>query len=175
MATFPKIIANALAELSPRQRDVVVARFGLEGKQEGETLAAIGDRLHITRERVRQIENAAMATVAKSIEKHGETVAALAKVKSYIAAKGGVALKADVAAYAATLAKSVSEAQLDFLAEASGALSSHREDEDFLPLYAVGAKERKAAQSFIEGWKGTLRSRRAQVFQDSIMRNSRVS
>jgi hypothetical protein len=167
MATFPKIIANALTGLTPRQRDVVVARFGLEGKKEGETLAAIGDRFHITRERVRQIENGAMAVVAKNVKDHGETVAALAKIKNYIAAKGGVAGKGDVTAYAATLVKCLGENQLDFLAEASGAFSARREDDDFLPLYANGDKEWKTAKSFVDKWSGMLRSRRAQVFGGS--------
>lgn len=164
MATNIKIIANALADLNPRQRDVIVARFGLEGKKEGETLAAIGDRFNITRERVRQIENGAMATISKNIAKNHEAVATLAKIKSYIAGKGGVAGKGDVAEYAATLVKGMAEPQLDFLAEASGAFSARREDDDFLPLYASSEKEWKSAKSFVEGWTGALRSRRGQVF-----------
>jgi hypothetical protein len=167
MATFSKIIANALAELSPRQRDVIVARFGLEGKKEGETLAAIGDRFHITRERVRQIENGAMATVAKNVLKHDETVATLAKVKNYIAGKGGVAGKNDVAEYVGTFAKGTGVAQLDFLAEASGMFQARNEDDDFAPLYVGSDKEWKAARSFVEKWAGILRSRRGQVFSGS--------
>lgn len=167
MATFSKIIANALNELSPRQRDVVVARFGLEGKKEGETLAAIGDRFSITRERVRQIENGAMATVAKNVLKNDETVATLAKVKNYIASKGGVAGKTDVAGYAATLTKGMGEPQLDFLAEASGMFKARSEDEDFMPLYVGSDKEWKTAKSFVDKWAGSLRSRRGQVFSGS--------
>ncbi len=167
MATFSKIITNALAGLSPRQRDVIVGRFGLEGDKEGETLATIGNRLHITRERVRQIENGAMATVAKNVKDHGETVALIAKVKGYIAGKGGIAGKDDVAAYAATLAKGANVAQLDFLSEASGSFLERHEDEDFSPIYMSGDKEWKAAKSFIEKWVGSLRSRRGQVFEGS--------
>jgi sigma-70-like protein len=167
MATLPKIITNAVAELSPRQREVVVARFGLDGKKEGETLAAIGDRLRITRERVRQIEKGAMATVAKNVLKHDETVATLAKVRNYILGKGGIAGKNDVAAYAATLVKGMGVAQLDFLAEASGTFSAHRDDDDFVPLYVSDEKEWKAARSFVEKWAGALRARRSQVFAGS--------
>jgi hypothetical protein len=167
MATFSKIITNALAGLSPRQRDVIVARFGLEGNKEGETLATIGNRLHITRERVRQIENGAMATVAKNVKDHDETVALIAKVKSYIAGKGGIAGKDDVAAYAATLAKGAGVAQLDFLSEASGSFLERHEDEDFVPIYVSSEKEWKAAKSFVEKWAGLLRSRRGQVFEGS--------
>lgn len=167
MATFPKIITNALAELSPRQREVIVARFGLEGKKEGETLAAIGDRFHITRERVRQIENGAMATVAKSVEKHDETIATLAKVKNYISVRGGIAEKTNVATYAATLVKGVGVPQLDFLAEATGVFRVRREDDSFLPLYVSSDKEWKTAKAFAEKWAGVLRSRRGQVFAGS--------
>ncbi len=167
MATFSKIMVSALAELNPRQRDILVARFGLEGKQEGETLAAIGNRFHITRERVRQIENGAMATVAKNILKHNDTVATLAKIKNYISAKGGIAGKEDVAAYAATFVKGAGVAELDFLAEASRTFSARREDEEFLPLYVSSNEEWKAAKSFIEKWTGMLRNRRGQVFASS--------
>ncbi len=167
MATLSKIISNALDELNPRQREVVVARFGLDGNKEGETLAAIGDRLHVTRERVRQIENSAMAVVAKNVMKHNETVATLAKVKSFITLKGGIAGKSDVAAYVATLAKGIGIPELDFLADASRAFSVRREDEDFLPLYVSSEKDWKTARSFVEKWSSSLRSRREQVFGGS--------
>ena len=64
---------------------------------------------------MRQIENGAMSVVANNIKKHGETVATLAKIKNYIAGKGGIAGKTDVAKYAATLTKCVGEPELDFL------------------------------------------------------------
>jgi Sigma-70, region 4 len=182
MATTPKLITNALADLSPRQKDVVVARFGLEGNRAGETLAAIGDKFHITRERVRQIENGAMAAVAKNIQKNHEAIATLAKLKNYIVSKGGIAGKADVAAYATTLVRGLGESHLDFLAEASGSFSARRADDDFFPLYAASDKEWKAAKSFVEGWTGTLRSRRGQVFSGtyhaelaSFVKNNAVS
>lgn len=164
MATSSKIIKNALNDLNPRQREVVVARFGLESGLEGETLAAIGDRLKVTRERVRQIENSAMSLVAKNVMRHNDTVAMLAKVKSFIAAKGGIAGKADVAAHTATLVKGIGVPELDFLAEASGAFSVRREDEDFAPLYVSSEKDWKSARTFVEKWTGALRSRRGQVF-----------
>ena len=167
MATIPKIISNALADLSPRQRDVVVARFGLEGDQNGETLAAIGDRFHITRERVRQIENGAMASVAKNIQKNHETIATLAKIKAYIASKGGVVGKTDAAAYAATFVKGIKEPHLDFLAEASGVFNLHREDDAFKPFYYVTDKDLKTASSFVNGWVGFLKSHKEKVFSDS--------
>ena len=54
-----------LAELRPQQREVLILRFGL---RDGEalTLAKIGSRLNLCRERVRQIERQAL----KSIQQH---------------------------------------------------------------------------------------------------------
>jgi len=56
-------VREALAELADeRARVVVVLRFGLEG-QRAHTLSEIGARLGLTRERVRQIEGAALVAL----------------------------------------------------------------------------------------------------------------
>jgi hypothetical protein len=167
MATITKIIGSAVTNLNPRQKEVLTARFGLAGEGDGETLAAIGDRLNVTRERIRQIENSAMALAKVSISKNEEAIALLAKVSKYIVGKGGVAGKGDVVAYAGTLAKGIRETQLDFLAEASGAFQARREDEEFLPLYAASEKDWKSAKSFVDGWVGNLRSNQENVFAGS--------
>ena len=53
------IILSSLEELSERERKVVIYRFGLSGENPL-TLEEIGNRLSITRERVRQIQNKAI-------------------------------------------------------------------------------------------------------------------
>ncbi|MGB8691126.1 MAG: RNA polymerase sigma factor, RpoD/SigA family [Microcoleus sp.] len=55
---------HLMAELTPQQREVLVLRFGLEDGQTL-TLAKIGDRLNISRERVRQIEREALTKLRK--------------------------------------------------------------------------------------------------------------
>lgn len=55
---------HLMAELTPQQRDVLALRFGLEDGQTL-TLAKIGDRLSISRERVRQIEREALTKLRK--------------------------------------------------------------------------------------------------------------
>lgn len=53
-------VRELLAELSPRQQEVVTLRFGLENNQ-AQSLQEIGERLGLSRERVRQIEMQALA------------------------------------------------------------------------------------------------------------------
>ncbi len=57
-------LEHLLADLTPQQREVLSLRFGLEDGQTL-TLAKIGDRLNISRERVRQIEREALTKLRK--------------------------------------------------------------------------------------------------------------
>ncbi|MBD1863983.1 MULTISPECIES: RNA polymerase sigma factor, RpoD/SigA family [Trichocoleus] len=57
-------LERLMADLTPQQQQVLALRFGLEdGKSM--TLAKIGDRLNISRERVRQIEREALTKLRK--------------------------------------------------------------------------------------------------------------
>lgn len=59
-----KVITSLINGLSPKQKDVLIKRFGLkDGKRR--TLEAIGDEHGITRERVRQIEEDALNNLRK--------------------------------------------------------------------------------------------------------------
>lgn len=61
-----QITKKILSPLQDRAYDVIENRFGLSTDAERKTLEAIGETYGITRERVRQIENAALATIRKS-------------------------------------------------------------------------------------------------------------
>ncbi|MES2202784.1 MAG: sigma factor-like helix-turn-helix DNA-binding protein [Patescibacteria group bacterium] len=60
------IVKKLLMSLPERSRTVLEARFGLGTSAERTTLESIGKRYGITRERVRQIENHALAALKKS-------------------------------------------------------------------------------------------------------------
>ncbi|MBL7045533.1 MAG: hypothetical protein ISR99_00675 [Parcubacteria group bacterium] len=70
MATLsfkPKTVTSQLLAVLPdRARDVLISRYGLGSKPEKMTLEAIGKKYRITRERVRQVENYALAGIRKS-------------------------------------------------------------------------------------------------------------
>jgi RNA polymerase nonessential primary-like sigma factor len=63
-----------LAELTPQQREVLALRFGLEDGNEM-SLAKVGERLSLSRERVRQLEHQALAHLRRR----------RANVKEYVA------------------------------------------------------------------------------------------
>jgi RNA polymerase nonessential primary-like sigma factor len=57
-------LEELMADLTPQQREVLALRFGLDNGQTL-TLSKIGDRLNISRERVRQIEREALTKLRK--------------------------------------------------------------------------------------------------------------
>jgi RNA polymerase nonessential primary-like sigma factor len=67
-------LETLMADLTPQQRQVLALRFGLEDGQTL-TLAKIGDRLNISRERVRQIEREALTKLRKRKGAIGEYIA----------------------------------------------------------------------------------------------------
>lgn len=67
---FGEKIEQALASLAPRKAEVVTLYFGL-GDEEPMTLLEIGIRIGLTKERVRQIRNKALADLNKALLKQG--------------------------------------------------------------------------------------------------------
>jgi len=67
IGTIPTAVNEALRDLSSRERDVVQRRFGLAGERP-QTLEEIGIQLNLSRERIRQIEQEALAGMRRSQE-----------------------------------------------------------------------------------------------------------
>lgn len=63
-------VAQWVAALNPRYREVVLRRFGLQG-YDCQTLQEIGDAMGLTRERVRQIQVDALARLRQILEANG--------------------------------------------------------------------------------------------------------
>ncbi|WP_374433410.1 sigma-70 family RNA polymerase sigma factor [Inhella sp.] len=65
-----QLLAQGLGELTEREREVLEARFGLFAR-EPETLDAVAGRLHLTRERIRQIQVEALGKLKRSLIRQG--------------------------------------------------------------------------------------------------------
>ena len=63
-------LERLLSELSEKQRDVLIRRFGLHGGATG-TLEEVGEEIGLTRERVRQIQMEALARLRVNLEAEG--------------------------------------------------------------------------------------------------------
>jgi RNA polymerase sigma factor (sigma-70 family) len=65
-------LRELLDDLPPKEREIILDRFGLGGDREGPmTLESIGQRLGVTRERVRQIEASALQKLRRRLEARG--------------------------------------------------------------------------------------------------------
>lgn len=61
------ILRLLIGELPDRETRILTRRFGLDG-EEVQTLEDIGHRFGITRERIRQLQNAALAKLRKMLD-----------------------------------------------------------------------------------------------------------
>lgn len=64
---YENICQNLLSGLSEREKEVIIRRFGLKGREK-ETLEAVGRDFGVCRERIRQIQEGAMKKIKEKIE-----------------------------------------------------------------------------------------------------------
>jgi len=64
------LLTHGLDELNEREREVVAGRYGL-GDREPETLEVLAERLGLTRERIRQIQNEALLKLRRRMTRQG--------------------------------------------------------------------------------------------------------
>jgi RNA polymerase primary sigma factor len=64
--SFRSQVREILDQLNPRERQVIEERFGFNETEEPNTLQRIGEKLGITRERVRQIEQQAIKKLRRN-------------------------------------------------------------------------------------------------------------
>ena len=84
-----QVTKKILSPLRDRSLDIVKNRFGLGVDSERKTLESIGEKYGITRERVRQIEQAALNMIKKSEEYKSEK-ASFDELKTIVNELGGL-------------------------------------------------------------------------------------
>lgn len=93
-----QVTKRLLSNLQDRSHDIIINRYGLGENADTKTLEAIGKKYGITRERVRQIENAALAAIRKSDTFKTEHKV-FSELKTVIDAMGGLVHEEDFLSY----------------------------------------------------------------------------
>ena len=145
----PKIIVKKLlADIPERGREVLTSRYGLGKTSEKMTLEAIGKKYGITRERVRQIENAALANVRKS-KTYKESLAIFESLKKTISNLGGIISEEDFLNHTAPKDKDLQN-NVFFLLVAGDAFKRSKEDEDFKHRWHIGDAHAKKVEEALK-------------------------
>lgn len=125
----PKQITKELINaLSVRSRDVMTKRYGLGKDPEPMTLDAIGKNYGITRERVRQIENHALAVIRKS-KQYTEAKPAFDEIENIIHTLGEIVVEQDLLDYISSDASI--QSHINFILVVGHPFTKIKEDEDF--------------------------------------------
>jgi len=123
-----QVTKKLLAVLPDRAREVITSRYGLGKDTEKMTLEAIGQLYGITRERVRQIENYALANIRKS-EAFAEEKKSFDELEGVLHSLGGIVVEDDLLGH---LSKDKSiQNHLNLLLVLGDAFTREKEDEEF--------------------------------------------
>jgi hypothetical protein len=160
MANAAKAFALLLEGLTSRQKEVLTGRFGLEKFHEPQTLAALGNKYGVTRERVRQIEAAALSEVRTRIAKDPATQDVILRCQKFLKQSGGIAAQDALLAHARGFLDGVTENHVGLLIESAKAFYRHPEDKSFYPFYYLDKESLKTASAFINQWVSGLRGRK---------------
>jgi hypothetical protein len=172
MNRIMKEMREVLKPLSVRQQEVLVRRFGLQ-KLEPETLAEIGARFGITRERVRQIEAAAMKPLKEGIEAHPTLSMFVREARAALEAQGGVMVAHRFLDYCRAQCAGVDEPHLILVAEATKAFSYYAGDRHFHSFYYASKTHLRDAKSFLDAWERTLSEKKTAVLAGGYERELR--
>jgi len=129
-----KITKRITSSLSPRASDVIMNRFGLTVSGERKTLEEIGKKYNITRERVRQVEDAAIHLIKKS-EAYKSEQAIFGELKQLMHKLGSIVAEHEFLPY---ISKDKStQNHIHFFLVLSDVFKKHREDEHFHTRYSM--------------------------------------
>ncbi|TSC82357.1 MAG: hypothetical protein G01um101420_368 [Parcubacteria group bacterium Gr01-1014_20] len=150
MGAITKVFNSIFADLSPRGREVIVGRFGLSGpNSEPQTLAALGNKYGITRERVRQIEAAGLNLLKQKIATNKDCQAILSKGKKSLESVGGVISEDILLKQLNSGDDSITKNQLALLLESSKNFHFHDEDQNYRSFYFQDRKNLDNLNKFV--------------------------
>jgi len=161
----PKQITKSLLVTIPsRARDVVVGRFGLGDTPERKTLEAIGNTYGITRERVRQIENLALASMQKS-EAFEKAKTAFKELRDLLDSLGGIVAEDDLLEHITN--DKVLQNHITLLLILSDEFAKHKEDNTFKHRWVVNDKVAEQVHA-------ALHTLHKEIFEDDLIPENEI-
>ena len=163
-----QLVRLALEGLPPREQDVLKRRYGLDSSHEEQTLAAVGIRYGVTRERVRQIEAFALAQARKNMR--GSALRAFAEEGARIANEAGGVFREDefLAAFREAVGDRTPEAEFaqaaKFILEVSDKLMRHRDDDRFYAFWYGNETDAARCARYEEKFITLVKDRRDELF-----------
>jgi len=129
-----KITQRIISQLQDRASDVIMNRFGLilDGKRK--TLEEIGKKYNITRERVRQIEDTALASIKKSNSYKMEQIV-FDELKQLIKKLGSIIAEHELLSYVSK--DKITQNHIHFFLTLGDAFKKHRGDDHFHTRWSV--------------------------------------
>jgi hypothetical protein len=129
-----KVTKKITAHLQDRASDVIMNRFGLTMDGERKTLEEIGKKYGITRERVRQVEEAAINLIKKS-EAYKSEQAVFDELKQIVRNLGSIVAEHELLPYISK--DQATQNHINFFLVLGDAFKKHREDEHFHARWSV--------------------------------------
>lgn len=129
-----KITKKIISHLQDRASDVIMNRFGLTATGERKTLEEIGRKYNITRERVRQVEDAALTFIKKSDTYRGEQ-AIFDELKQVVKKLGSIVAEHELLPYISK--DKTTQNHINFFLVLGDAFKKHREDDHFHTRWSV--------------------------------------
>lgn len=129
-----QVTKRILSDLPDRAYEVITNRFGLSSDAQRKTLEAIGQKYGITRERVRQIENAALALIRKS-QAFKDEKGVFEELKKLIHTLGAIVSEQDLLTH---LSKDkLTQNHIHLYLTLGDEFKKHKEDEEFKTRWSV--------------------------------------
>jgi DNA-directed RNA polymerase delta subunit len=142
-----------LAVLPDRARDVLTSRYGLGKATVKMTLDAIGKTYGITRERVRQIENYALANIRKS-DAYKAEAGTFKELENLLHSLGGIVVEDD---FLESVSKDVStQNNVNFLLVLGDTFKKRKEDDEFKHRWHVNEELAKQVEGSLRKLYGSL-------------------
>jgi len=164
------VVGQLLGTLSPRNRDIISRRFGLKtGKKE--TLESIGKSYGITRERVRQIEEASLKQIKESLSTGADS-----KIRPFVnlaenilEEAGGVIRESDLfVRFSGSDKENPVNAALVFFLTLDGKLKRVPEDENFYAFWGLSDESVEAFKRSIDLFVNALAKKGLPIAESAI-------